>query len=75
MSAFKSASLSTFPFSTKFVKCKYRDVHTPKPKLEISENERLSSGINIPNIRYANEDKREFIQSRKTQIDKSFQVS
>ena len=48
------APLSSFPFSTKFVICKGRHLHIPKPKSEVSKNERLCSGRAKPNIRYAN---------------------
>ena len=51
----KSEPLSIFPFSTKFVTCKGRHLHIPKPSLEVSKNESLYSGRDIPNIRYANE--------------------
>ena len=32
-----------------------RHLHISKPKLEISEDESLNSGINTPSIRYSNE--------------------
>ena len=53
----KSVPPSNFPFSTKFVICKDRHLHIPKPKVGISEVESLNSGINTPHIRSVNEDK------------------
>ena len=38
-SELKSASLSTFPFKAKFVVCKDRHIHIPKPNVEISDDE------------------------------------
>ena len=39
----------------KFVICTGRHLNIPKPNVEISEDEYLSSGINTPNIKYGNE--------------------
>ena len=67
----KSAPLSTFPSSTKFVICKDKLLHFLKNKVEISEDESIISGIYTPNIRIVNESK--IVQSRVTQIDKNLQ--
>ena len=41
-SELRSALLSTFPFSTKFLIYKYRHLHIPNPKLDNSEDESQS---------------------------------
>ena len=65
----KSASLSNFPLSTKFLICNDWHLHIPKPKLEVSKNESLHNGIDTPKIRCVNEGKVK-VDSKQSEADR-----